>query len=71
MSVSMAVLPTVLGIAAALPVAGVAVVFLVRRWRRRATRLRLEDKDFDLVFPEGPGDKPARGTVARRQVKPR
>lgn len=66
----LAFLPGVIGVAAALPVAGIVVFLIVRRRRRRAAQ-RVDDPDFELVFPEHPDDKPVRGTVAGRRATKR
>ena len=64
----LALLPGVIGVAAALPVAGIVVFLVVRHRRRRAAQRLLDDPDFELVFPEHPDDKPVRGTVAGRRI---
>ena len=63
--------PEAVTVAAALPFLAI-VALLARRWahRRRAAHLDA-DRDYALVFPDGPDDAPARGTRAGRALKPR
>jgi hypothetical protein len=56
---------------AAVPLLGVVILLAVRQRRRRRadTSILLDDRDFELVFPDGPGDQaPARRTVVGRQT---
>ena len=65
----MTVPAAVVTVAAALPFLAILAV-LGRRWARRRRPLD-DDRDYPLVFPEGPDDTPARGTKAGRALKPR
>ncbi|MDB4898778.1 MAG: hypothetical protein JWN53_586 [Gemmatimonadetes bacterium] len=55
---------------AAVPFLCVVLLLAVRHRRRRADRaILLDDRDYELVFPDGPEDRaPARRTVAGRQI---
>jgi hypothetical protein len=55
-------------ILAALPVVGLVALLVVRaRRRRKAVAALAEDRDYELVFPEGPEDQPGeRRTKAGR-----
>lgn len=56
-------------VAAAIPFLAILVV-LGSRWVRRRRSLD-DDREYPLVFPEGPDDSPARGTKAGRALKTR
>jgi hypothetical protein len=50
----------------ALPLAAIVALLVVRaRRRRKAAAALLDDPDYDLVFPDGPGDQPR-----ERKTKP-
>jgi flagellar biosynthesis/type III secretory pathway M-ring protein FliF/YscJ len=60
---------SVIIVLAALPLAGIVALLVVRhRRRRRAEALRREDEDFELVFPDGPDDDPVRQTKVGRRL---
>jgi MYXO-CTERM domain-containing protein len=62
--------PTVIATAAALPLVAIAALLVVRQRRRRAAAeaARRDEEDFELVFPEGPGDQPVRKTAVGRRI---
>jgi hypothetical protein len=57
-------------ILAALPFAGLVALLVVRARRRRRAAALVDDADYELVFPEGPGDQPpVRQTRAGRLIR--